>query len=79
MAKHRRPDRQKHDRADLEAILLEVEAHGWRVERDRGYFKTYCPCVDKHMKTVKLTPSDPRYPLNLRKWFQRQTCWKEMT
>ncbi len=79
MAKHRRPDRQRHPKPELEAILVEVEQHGWRAERDRGYFKTYCPCADKHMKTVKLSPSGASYVLNLRKWFHRQTCWEEMT
>jgi hypothetical protein len=35
-----------------------------------------CGCEAKHMKTVHLTPSDPRYGLNTRKWFER-TCWKD--
>jgi hypothetical protein len=27
------------------------------------------------MKTMHLTPSNPRYELNLRKWLERQPCW----
>lgn len=35
-----------------------------------------CPCPEMHQKTVKLTPSGSRYELNLRKWLERQSCWR---
>lgn len=69
--------RPKHPRADLEKILRSLEVQGWRVEKGRKYYKVKCPCEDKHLSTVKCTPSDPRYPLNLRKKLTRETCWKE--
>jgi len=54
-----------------------VEMHGWRVEMGSRYFKCKCPCPERHMKTVHLTPSDPRYRLNLIMWFRRQSCWED--
>ena len=56
--------RPKHPNKELEAILRSLEGQGWRVTRGGGYYKAYCPppharCV----KTVKLTPSGPRYAL----------------
>jgi len=40
------------------------------------YFKLYCPCPQKHLKTVHLTPSGANYARNLRKWLERQSCWE---
>lgn len=34
-----------------------------------------CPCTEEHFKTVHLSPSNPNYELNLRKWLERQPCW----
>ena len=59
---------------ELEAIRREAERKGWRVERGKKYYKMWCPC-GKHMKTVKLTPSDPNYTRNLLGQLRRATCW----
>jgi hypothetical protein len=72
--------RAKHPNKDLERLLRDAETQTdgpWRVERDKGYYKMWCPCPQKHKKTVKLTPSDPHYEQNLRGWLRRSTCWKE--
>lgn len=69
-------DRPKHNRPDIEALMREAEARGWVFTKGSGYYKGKCSCEGKHMKTVHLSPSNPRYTLNLRKWFER-TCWKE--
>lgn len=61
----------------LAALRAEAQQHGWRVERRKRYYKMFCPCPGKHMKTMHLTPSDPLYELNLRKWLERQPCWGE--
>lgn len=68
--------RPRHTRPELEKILRSLESQGWRVTKGR-YYKVKCPCNEKHMSTVKCTPSDPNYPLNLRKKLSRETCWKE--
>jgi hypothetical protein len=60
----------------LKAIRREAELKGWRVTRGKGYYKMWCPC-GRHMKTVKLTPSDPGYPRNLLGQLRRATCWDE--
>lgn len=71
------PDRRpRHPKPELEALLLDVERHGWRVMKGNGYFKCYCPCDAQHMRSVHLTPSGGRYAMNTRKWFERQPCWK---
>jgi hypothetical protein len=41
---------------------------------DSGPFEV--PCPEKHFTTVHLTPSNPRYELNKRKWLVRRTCWE---
>ena len=69
--------RPRHTRPELEAVLREAEAQGWRVQKGKKYFKMYCPCADEHLKTVKLTPSSPGYERNLRGQLKRATCWKE--
>jgi hypothetical protein len=69
--------RPRHPRKELEALLRDAEAQGWRVTRDRLYFKLRCPCAGKHFTTVHLTPSNPRYQLNKRRWLVRRTCWEE--
>jgi hypothetical protein len=33
--------------------------------------------VGKHFTTVHLTPWNPRYQLNKRRWLVRRTCWEE--
>jgi len=68
-------DRPKHPRKELEAVIREAEARGWRVSKGKGYFRMLCPC-GKHKKWVALTPSDPRYGTNLGKWLARQSCWE---
>jgi hypothetical protein len=59
---------------ELEAVRQEARGKGWRVERGKKYYKMWCPC-GKHMKTVKLTPSDPNYVRNLLGQLRRATCW----
>lgn len=61
---------------ELEGIRREAERRGWRVDRGKRYYKMWCPC-GKHMKTVKLTPSDPNYVKNLLGQLRRATCWDD--
>lgn len=68
-------DRPRHPNKELEQLLRLFEQQGWRVIKGRKYFKTYCPCEGKHKKTVHMTPSDPNYELNVRKWLQKQPCF----
>lgn len=63
---------------DLEAIRKEAARKGWRVDRNKGYWKMWCPTwCGKHMKTMKLTPSNPRYVQNLLGQLGRVTCWNQ--
>jgi hypothetical protein len=39
----------------------------------------YCPCPEKHKKSVSTTPSDPNYMRNLLGELKRKTCWKDET
>jgi hypothetical protein len=68
--------RPKHQVKELEAVLKEAERKDWTVDRPSptGYFRLRCPC-GKHQRHVHLTPSNPRYELNLRKWLDRTGCW----
>jgi hypothetical protein len=72
--------RPRHQNKELEAVLQEAEAKDWRVDRPspRGYFRMRCPC-GLHQRRVHLTPSNPNYERNLRKWLERQPCWTKET
>ena len=69
--------RPRHPDKELEDVLRRAEAQGWRVERRKKYYKLYCPCGFKHLKTVHLSPSDPNYLRNLIGALTRMGCWKE--
>jgi hypothetical protein len=70
--------RSRHPVKELEAVLRDAESRRWRVTKTKtGYFKLWCPCSGRHMKTVHLTPSDPNYERNVRKWLGRQPCWDD--
>jgi hypothetical protein len=68
-------DRPRHTKKELEALLKEAEGKDWRVSQGKKYFTMKCPCQDKHLKTVHLSPSGPNYEKNLRGWLSRSTCW----
>lgn len=61
---------------ELKAIRKEAEQQGWRVWRDKGYWKMYCPCPKKCKKTMALSPSGAHYVTNLLGQLRRNTCWK---
>lgn len=67
----------KHPIKDLETLLSEFDAAGWRILDPPKYYKVYCACPEQHKRTVHLTPSNPQYTLDTRKWLQRQSCYKE--
>lgn len=72
------PQRPKHPKPSLERVLREAEAKGWRVtKRPNRYFKMKCPCDLRHIKTVKLSPSNPYYERQLRGELSRKTCWDD--
>ena len=68
--------RDRHREHEYESLLREAEGRGWRVSRGKGYFKCYCPCVEKHHVRVVLTPSGIRTLMNTRKNFERASCWE---
>lgn len=69
-------NRPRHPNKEIEAVICAIEAQGWRVMKARKYYKTYCPCDLEHMHIIHLTPSGRMYVVNLRKWYERQPCWR---
>jgi hypothetical protein len=69
--------RPRHPVKELEAVLREAEGKRWRVTKRNRYFILWCPCPQKHMKTVHLSPSSPRYEINLRSKLSSRTCWDQ--
>lgn len=67
--------RRRHLAKDIEAVLVEAEAHGWVVLTGPKYWKLRCNCAGKHQRWVHLTPSDPNYAKSLASWLKRQSCW----
>jgi hypothetical protein len=67
--------RPRHQKSDFEALLKAAEARGWVVTKNKGYFKSACPCADGHRVTVVLTPSKQRTLIETRKRFERASCW----
>lgn len=70
--------RRRHPNKDIEKVLVEAEAHGWRFDTSgKVYWRALCSCGNRdHQRSVHLTPSDPNYPKNLAHWFRRM-CWKD--
>ena len=68
--------RPRHQKPELEKILRAAEVQEWRVVKAKK-FKMYCPCSRQHMKTVVLTPSNPNYAKELRRYLARETCWED--
>jgi hypothetical protein len=68
--------RPRHPNKELEALLRYAEANKWRADKPGAYFRLRCKC-GKHQRRIHLTPSDPNYELNARKWLERQPCWKQ--
>ena len=67
--------RPKHSRPELEAILRVAESKGWRITGGGNtYFKMKCPCDDKHLKMVHLSPNR-NYHKRLERWLERRACW----
>jgi hypothetical protein len=70
--------RHKHRRPDLEEILRQAERQNWTIKGGGDkYFKMYCPCREKHKKSVHCTPSGANYTRNLLAELKRKTCWKD--
>lgn len=69
----------KHSRPELQTLLVSLDANGWRIQDPPTYYKAWCPCEGKHWTTIHLTPSNPNYALNKRKWLERQPCYKGRT
>ena len=67
--------RPRHPRKELEQLLRDAELQGWQVTKGR-YFKLACPCPQRHLKWVHLTPSGANYERNLRAELARSTCWR---
>lgn len=61
--------------AEIGELLDSLRRAGWRVERG-NYWKCYCPCAQRHLKTVHLSPSDPNYLKNVKAQLRRATCWE---
>ncbi|HEY9412275.1 MAG TPA: hypothetical protein VIP77_22035 [Jiangellaceae bacterium] len=71
--------RPRHPKKELEEVLKAAEDQGWRISKVSKYYMMWCPCDDKHKKSVKITPSDPNYRRNLIGQLKRSTCWKDET
>ncbi|MBE1533286.1 hypothetical protein [Actinomadura algeriensis] len=67
--------RPKHRDKELDEVFAEAWDKGWRITRGKRYWKLWCPCESKHLKSVKLTPSDPNYKKNLLHKPASGTCW----
>lgn len=66
-----------HSRPELQTLLLLFDAQGWRIKDPPTYYKALCSCEGQHWTTIHLTPSNPKYALNKRKWLERQPCYRK--
>ena len=66
----------KHQKKDMEAVLQEFHEAGWRIEDPPTYYQVKCPCAGKHKRSVHLTPSNPNYAKDTRRWLYRQPCYQ---
>jgi hypothetical protein len=70
--------RPRHRRPELEKILRHAEQQKWKIKGGGDkHFTMYCPCPEKHKKSISTTPSGPNYLRNLLGELKRKTCWKD--
>ncbi len=70
-------ERPRHPIKEWEALIRRAEVAGWRATRRKNYFHIWCPC-GQHHRSIPLTPSVGGTLLNVSKWLERQSCWKEV-
>jgi hypothetical protein len=60
-------------RAEREAAVREIAAHGWTVAREtsRGYYVMHCGC-GRHQTTMRKTPRLPDHFRNKAAWMVTQ-------
>lgn len=63
---------QRHPRKELEQVLEQFDALGWRIDDPPTYYRLRCPC-GRHMRWLHLTPSNPNYGNEALQWAKR-TC-----
>lgn len=68
---------QRHGDKDLREVIKEAKRKSWRVTKDGGYWKMWCPNECKCFKTVKCTPGSAYYVNHLRQMLNRSTCWRK--
>lgn len=66
-----------HSKPELQELLMLFHQQGWKIKDPPTYYKALCSCKGKHWTTVHLTPSNPNYALNKRKWLERQPCYQK--
>jgi hypothetical protein len=68
----------KATRKDIEALLGEFHAAGWKIVDPPTYYRVTCPC-GTHLRWIHLTPSGAGYVRDTLKWLYRQPCYKGST
>jgi len=63
----------RHQKKEIEKLLREFDALGWRILDPPTYYQVRCSC-GLHKRSIHLTPSDPNYVRNVRQWLERQNC-----
>lgn len=63
----------RHPKKDGQALLVWLHRVGWRIQDPPTYYTILCPCGD-HLRQVHLTPSNPNYFRECRRWVMRQPC-----
>lgn len=66
--------RPRHPDKVLEQLIQDAEDRGWRVTRERKYYKALCPCPDKCKEQVHLTPQGD-YAKNKRNKMSKCPWW----
>ena len=72
--------RPKHRRPELEQVLRQAEKQEWKIKGGGDkHLAMYCPCPEKHKKSVSTTPSDPNYLRNFLGELKHggAPCWKD--
>lgn len=66
----------RHQRKELEEVLVVFDAAGWTIEDPPTYYRVKCPCGE-HQRAIHLTPSNPNYGRQALGWMRRQACMIE--
>jgi len=63
----------RHPNKEIQFFLIELDEAGWVIAKSSKYYRVLCDC-GAHKAHIHLTPSNPYYLNDIRRYLIRYTC-----